>query len=135
MREPEISRLGDLEFAVLEHFWDHGRADAKAVHAALGRERGITLNTVQSTLKRLHGKGLLDRTKVSHAHVYAPALSRTDFQTLALRRVVERVSGGSAAETISAFVDLTESIDPEQLEHLERLVARRIEQRRRTGES
>lgn len=131
MHEPEISRIGDLEFAVLEHLWGHGRGDAKAVHDALGRERGITLNTVQSTLKRLHGKGLLHRTKVSHAHVYEPALSRAEFQKLALRQVIERVSGGAATETISAFVDLAEGIGTEQLEELERLVARRIEDRRR----
>jgi len=36
-----------------------GDADAKAVHSIIGTQRGITLNTIQSTLERLHDKGLL----------------------------------------------------------------------------
>src|SRR5689334_7057641 len=45
--------LGDLESAVMNHLWAGGDGDAKAVHEKLGKRLGITLNTVQSTLKRL----------------------------------------------------------------------------------
>ena len=64
--------LGALESSVLDYLWEHGGGTAKTVHAAVGRRRGITVNTVQSTLKRLYDKGLLTRKKVSHAHVYQP---------------------------------------------------------------
>jgi len=55
--------------------WHGGEGAAKAVHKGLGQARGITLNTIQSTLKRLFEKGLLSRDKVSHAHVYRPRVS------------------------------------------------------------
>jgi hypothetical protein len=48
--------LGELETAVMNHLWSGGDGEAKAVHAALGKRRGITLNTLQSTLKRLFEK-------------------------------------------------------------------------------
>lgn len=117
--------LGELESAVMEHLWGRGDADAKAVHAALGRGRGITLNTIQSTLKRLYEKGLLLRDKVSHAHVYRPAIGRDEFQRGALGEVVGALMQGEADAMISAFVHLTERAGPEQLERLERLVAAR----------
>lgn len=99
--------------------------EAKAVHDALGKRRGITLNTVQSTLKRLFEKGLLERDKVSHAHVYRPKLSREEFQTSALGELVDELMGQKAEAMLSAFVDLTEQAGPEHLERLAALVAER----------
>jgi predicted transcriptional regulator len=125
--------LGDLERAVLEHVWAVGRADAKAVHRALGRRRRITLNTIQSTLKRLFEKGLLVRDKISHAHVYAPGLSKEQFRLNALERVVERVLDGEAGAMVSAFVDLAERAGEEHLAELERLIAERRRARSRSG--
>ena len=62
--------LGALETAVMEHLWERGSGDVKTVHAAL-KARRITINTIQSTLRRLFDKQLLRRDKVSHAHVTA----------------------------------------------------------------
>lgn len=118
--------LGDLELAVLDHLWSHGREDAKAVHRSVGRGRRITLNTIQSTLKRLFEKGLLEREKISHAHVYAPRVSRAEFHRGAVQEVVDRLMGGNADAMLSAFLDVAERIGPEQLEQLERLVAERL---------
>lgn len=109
----------------MDYLWDHGAADAKLVHEALGKARGITLNTIQSTLKRLFEKGLLNREKVSHAHVYQPRLSRDAFQRAALGEIVGALMGGEAGTMVSAFVDLTERAGPEHLERLEKLVADR----------
>lgn len=117
--------LGELERSVLDHLWRVGQADAKEVHADLGRRRGITLNTIQSTLKRLYEKGLLGRAKVSHAHVYVPALSREQFERQALDRTITDLLGGRADAMIEAFVDLTERAGSEHLAKLEALVAAR----------
>lgn len=123
-------QLGELERAVLAHLWSAGRGDAKDVHAAIGRRRGITLNTIQSTLKRLYEKRLLVREKVSHAHVYVPAMDREAFERAALDRTVEQVLGGRTDAMIAAFVDLTARAGDEQLAKLEALVA---EKRREKG--
>jgi predicted transcriptional regulator len=117
--------LGELETSVLEHLWSRGEGDAKSVHAVLGKRRGITLNTIQSTLKRLFEKRLLERSKVSHAHVYRPRMPREDFQRAALEGVVQGLMHGEASSMISAFVDLAERAGPEHLAHLEKLVAER----------
>lgn len=124
--------LGDLETAVMNHLWSGGEGDAKSVHTALGKRRGITLNTIQSTLKRLFEKELLERDKVSHAHVYRPAVRREEFQRDTVGTLVAEIMGGEADAMVSAFVDLAERAGPKQFELLEKLVA---ERRRAIGRS
>jgi predicted transcriptional regulator len=127
--------LGELETAVMAHLWDGGDGEAKAVHVAVGKRRGITLNTIQSTLKRLYKKRLLDRDKVSHAHVYRPRVTRTDFHRGLLDDIVGNLFDGQAESVVSAFVDLTARAGPAHLKRLEELVAarRRASERKESG--
>ena len=117
--------LGELELAVMDWLWTQGPGDVKAVHDGIGVARGITSNTVQSTLKRLHEKGFLLREKVSHAFEYAPALSRAAFHQQVLGDVVEGLLEGQPEAVLAAFVDLTARAGPEHLARLEQMVAAR----------
>ncbi|ATB39665.1 penicillinase repressor [Cystobacter fuscus] len=109
----------------MNHLWSGGEGDAKSVHVALGKRRGITLNTIQSTLKRLFEKGLLERDKVSHAHVYKARVSREEFHRDLVGELVGGLMDGQAEAVVSAFVDVTERAGLEHLERLEALVAER----------
>ena len=117
--------LGELELAVLEELWSHGPLDTKAVHRAIGTRRGIGLNTVQSTLERLFRKQLLEREKVSHAYVYAPAVQREELMERLIEEVVETFSNGRTEPMLIAFVDLAAKVDDENLSRLEQLIAER----------
>jgi predicted transcriptional regulator len=118
----------------MAYLWSGGEGDAKTVHAALGKRRGITLNTIQSTLKRLFEKGLLGRDKVSHAHVYRAQVSREEFHRDLLGELVGDLMHGQAEAVVAAFVDLTERAGPEHLARLEALVAERRRQLGRGSE-
>src|SRR5688572_10874506 len=112
---PPLPKLGELELEVLEYLWSALDTDVSETHAAIGKRRGITLNTVGSALERLFRKGLVRRQKVSHAYRYGPALGREEF---AARRVVEAAGGVKAlmhAGLMSAFVDLV-AVDDAALE-------------------
>lgn len=118
-----LPALGELELKVLEHLWEAGEADVSETHAAIGKRRGITPNTIGSALERLFRKGLVDRRKVSHAYRYSPKLGREDF---AARRVLDAAGDmRSLSETglLSAFVDLVADVDEEALDRLEALIA------------
>jgi predicted transcriptional regulator len=133
MRPSPWGLLGELELAVLDRLWESGGADAKAVHGKLGRRRGIGLNTVQSAMKRLHEKGLLRRTKVSHAFVYEPALSREDFHREAVDEVVQALLHGEADAMVAAFTDVAERAGDDTLAQLEHLIAERRRSSREDG--
>ncbi len=113
----------------MDHVWACGCADVHAVQEHVGRSRGIRANTVQSTLKRLYHKGLLQRRKVSHAFVYEPTCSRAEWQRDTLGHVVRAVMEGETDAMLAAFVDLAERAGPDHLDRLQRLVA----ERRRDG--
>lgn len=123
--QPSVKTLGELESAVMEHLWAGADGEAKAVHRALGKARGITLNTVQSTLKRLFEKGLLARDKVSHAHVYRVRLSREEFHRGLLDHLVGDLMRRETGLLMQTFVDLTERAGPDHLAELEAAIARR----------
>ncbi|MFW6027391.1 MAG: BlaI/MecI/CopY family transcriptional regulator [bacterium] len=124
MSQPELN-LGDLEIATLEELWAAGELDARAVHARLGKARGISLSTVQSTLERLHRKGLLTRDKISHAYVYAAAVTRDQLMARLVDAALSRFQGGRAEGLLAAFADYAAAADARTLEELERLIAER----------
>ena len=124
LSQPAI--LGELESEVMACFWDGGESSVKAIDRKVGKPRGVTLNTIQSTVKRLFEKGLLERRKVSHAYLYRPALTRTQFQAHVLTEVVGLIADGRTEGVLSAFVEMTESAGREQLELLEEMVSRRL---------
>ncbi|MEA3274255.1 MAG: BlaI/MecI/CopY family transcriptional regulator [Pseudomonadota bacterium] len=117
--------LGSLELAVLEELWAQGALDAKTMHRGVGKRRGISLNTVQSTLERLFRKGLLLREKVSHAFLYTPAIQREELMGQLIGEVVETLSDGRQEPMLAAFVDLAAKVDEDNLARLERLIAER----------
>lgn len=126
--QSQLPRLGGLELAVLEHLWTEADADVHQTHAAVGKRRGISPNTVGSALERLHKKGLLLREKVSHAYRYRAALDREAFRA---RRVVEAAGGLRAlgkSGLLAAFVDMVADSDEGALLELERLIRAKREE-------
>lgn len=114
--------LGALESAVLAWMWQHGNGATRELHGSVGAQRGITLSTIQSTVERLHRKGLLRRERVGHAYRYAPSLSRAEFRARALERFTEDLEGPDASGVLAAFVDLVARARGRRLDELARLV-------------
>lgn len=114
--------LGELEMAALDHLWAAREGDVKSVHIAVGVDRRISQNTVQSALERLFRKGLLSREKVSHAYLYRPAITRSELLARYIGEAIDSISDGSDDRLLAAFVDLVERTDEETLDRLERAI-------------
>jgi predicted transcriptional regulator len=117
--------IGDLELAVLEYLWVNQEADVVETHAALGKKRGISANTVGSALERLCRKGLLSRAKLSNAYRYRPSIDREGFRA---RRLVEAAGGVRALSErglLAAFVEIVADSDRAALGELERLIEKK----------
>ena len=63
--------LGELETAVMSYLWDGGDGDAKAVHVALGKRRGITLKHVLTTEPAEASVGNGRKTRWSYEKMWA----------------------------------------------------------------
>lgn len=121
---PSMPVLGHLEVAVMERLWTEPEWTAKDLHELMGKDRGISLNTVQSTLERLYRKELVERRKCGHAYRYSPRVRREELIAAYMQDVLGRF-GGDPAASIAAFVDAAEDIDAATLESLEAALDRR----------
>lgn len=117
--------LGPLELAVLEHLWTVGVADVSRVHVTLGRARDVGLNTIGSTLQRLHRKGLVRRSKVARAYHYRCAMTRGAFFAQRMLAVVGGAHALSDSALLVSLVDAIAAADPSVLDRLSSLIAAR----------
>lgn len=124
MTQPDLA-LGPLEIAVMERLWRNGQADARGLHAQFERTRGVSLSTIQSTLERLYRKGVLARTKVSHAYIYEPAMSEDAVMARMVDTALRPFRSGKARGLLAAFNELADTVDDATLDELERLIADR----------
>jgi predicted transcriptional regulator len=122
-------RLGALETSVLNQLWEHRELDAKQVHERLSREREIALSTVQTTIERLCKKGLVDRTKVSHAFRYRPVVERETVLQRFVGAMINQLGKDWTRPALSNFLDMAAEMDDAALDELEQLIQQRKAQR------
>ena len=78
-----------------------------------------------SALELLHRKGLVSRSKLSHAYRYQPGISEDEF---AARRIMDAAGGTrtlAKAGLLAAFVDLVADEDEDSLDLLKALIAQK----------
>ena len=114
--------LGSLELEVLQHLWTSGAMEVRAMHLAIGKVREVHANTVQSALERLYRKGLLRRSKQSHAYFYEAKVSREQLAARLVQEALGRVGGAEPSTVLAAFVDLATTEDPGLLDRLEQAI-------------
>jgi predicted transcriptional regulator len=115
-------QLGELEKLVLQYLWSHKEADAKSVHNSLAEVRDNSLNTIQSTLERLHKKKLLCRSKQGHAYIYRSKVDRNSLMaTLIMDITADFVEEGENS-LIAAFSSTSTNFNDTQLDELEQLI-------------
>ena len=118
-------RLGELEKLVLNYLWQERLADPKKVHAYFEKNRGGSLNTIQSTLDRLFKKGLLKRTKGGHSFSYFPAVERKDLIGSLITDITQELAKHDSEAVLEAFVDVSTQLDAKSLQRLEELIVAR----------
>jgi len=96
--------LGERELAVLGVLWRASPLTAQQVLEDLPG-RGVSLSTIQSTLERLHRKGVLERRKEVRAFVYAPRVERQDLVSSLLHDIADDIAGGDLATMLSGFME------------------------------
>jgi BlaI family transcriptional regulator, penicillinase repressor len=113
--------LSPLEHEVMAIVWTRGSATAAHVREALGRP--LTNATVRTLLRRLETKGYVRHAIDGRSFVYEPKVAETQAGTGAVRRIVQRFFGGSAARLVAGLVD-EGLIAPEEVRALSRRLAR-----------
>jgi predicted transcriptional regulator len=132
-REVASLALGKLERQVLDEAWRRGELSVRDAYATFDEK--IAYTTLMTTLDRLYKKKLLDRRKDGRAFLYAPALSRDEFEHGIREDVIDGLLGHGAESVepvLACIVDTVSERDRELLDELERLIEqKRLELTRR----
>lgn len=111
------------ELEILKVLWERGPGSVRLVHQQLQqREPDLAYNTVQTMLRLMETKGLVEHTLDGRTFVYAARHSRDDTTQHFLARVLERVFDGAAAQLVLSLLR-TERVSAEELERMGTLIA------------
>ena len=114
--------LSPLEHDVMTVIWRRGPSTAEDIAGALRRR--LKNATVRTLLRRMEAKGYLRHAKRGRAFVYEGCLGPDQAASGAVRRIIDRFCGGSAATLLVGLLDHG-VIDRRELRALEK----RLDQR------
>lgn len=121
--------LGELERQILGHLWERGEVSVRQVHSAFGDRAAYT--TVMTTLDRLYKKGLLRRHKEGRAFIYAPQMSREEFERVVAKDMIDGLLGRNAEPVLAYIVESVSERNRALLDELDRLVKQKRDELKR----
>jgi predicted transcriptional regulator len=110
------------ELEILKVLWEHGPSSVRHVHRHLLRFEELAYNTVQTLLRIMEDKGLVQHHVEGRTFVYTPHYSRDE----SALRFLDRVFDGAADQLVLSLLR-SERVAPEELERMQAM----IEQARR----
>lgn len=107
------------ELEILKVLWELGSASVRQVYERMCPNGELAFNTVQTLLRIMDDKGLVKHRARGRTFIYTPQHSR-DQET---SRFLDRVFDGALDQFVVSLLR-TKNLDPEELEELEKIVAR-----------
>jgi len=120
--QARLKNLGEVEQAVMDYIWSHGRVTAESCREALTASRPMKDSTIRTVLRRLEEKGYLTHEVEGRTFIYRASDARQNVAVRAVKGIIDRFCGGSAEELVLGMVD-NAVLDRKQLEHLARKIA------------
>jgi predicted transcriptional regulator len=116
-----IDKLPPRERELFEALYSMKRATAAELQSAL--ENAPSNSAVRVMLRRLEAKGFVAHREEYGRFIYSPAVPEKRIRQSALRRFVETYFGGSPVDAAAALIGMSEKVDAEELQELERMIA------------
>jgi predicted transcriptional regulator len=105
------------ELEILKVLWEQGPCSVRAVHRHLARSEDLAYNTVQTLLRIMEDKGLVEHQVEGRTFIYLPRFSREDSAV----RFLDRVFDGAAAQLVLSLLR-AERIPPDELDRMQAMI-------------
>ena len=115
-----IDSLPRREREIFEILCSAGEATAADVRRAMADPPSHS--AVRTMLTRLEAKGLVKHRTVDQAYVYKSVPQPSKVRESALKNLVRTFFDGSAASAATALLGLTKTLDPKELDALQRAI-------------
>jgi predicted transcriptional regulator len=130
---PKDRLLTEVELQIMTAVWDFsppiGACTIREIHAALSEKREVAYTSVATIVKILEQKKFLTSKRAEKAHLYAPAISRADYEATTLRHVTREVFRGDSSSMVSRLLDEGE-LSAGELESIRALLDERLGKRK-----
>ncbi|MBC7887047.1 MAG: BlaI/MecI/CopY family transcriptional regulator [Ferruginibacter sp.] len=90
----------ESELEILQVLWMKNSATVREVHEELLKRKDAGYTTTLKLMQIMFEKGLVMRDSSSKTHIYQPAVSRENTQTLFLNRMIDSLFSGSSAQLV-----------------------------------
>jgi predicted transcriptional regulator len=107
------------ELEILKVLWEMGPSSVRAVHRQLAKNEDLAYNTVQTLMRIMEEKGLVDHHVEGRTFVYSPRFSRDE----SAARFLDRVFDGAADQLVMSLLRI-ERIAPEELDRMQTMIAK-----------
>jgi BlaI family transcriptional regulator, penicillinase repressor len=105
------------ELEILGILWSRGEATVREVADVMRANEDIAQNTVQTFLRVMEEKGLVEHTNRGRAFVYRPTYGRER----SVRGFLDRVFGGAADQMVMSLLR-AKKLSDQELDAIERLL-------------
>jgi BlaI family transcriptional regulator, penicillinase repressor len=118
------TKLGRMQFRIMQVLWDRGRASAREITEALNASEPVAHSTVQTLLRQLEAKGAVSHEAEDRTFVFTPLLREDKVKRTAARELLDRVFGGNVGSLVAHLLK-QERLTREELDELHRLIDQR----------
>lgn len=116
-----LEKLPPRERQIVDLLYAEGECTVAEIRGKMTDE--ISASAVRAMLTRLESKGFVSRHQADRGFVFAPVLGATSAKQSALGHIVKVFFNGSTAGAASALLGMSESLDDDELDELERQIA------------
>jgi predicted transcriptional regulator len=117
-----LNKLPPRERQIVDLLFEQGEMAVSELCAALPDR--LSGSAVRAMLKRLEDKGFVRRTESERGFLFTPTMSDAAASKTALSSVVKTFFNGSAAGAATALLGMSDSLDGNELDELEAMIAR-----------
>lgn len=125
MHESRLTFLGDLERAIMEVVWVHGKVTVREVVDRLSSSRAPAYTTVMTVMNRLVEKHILQRKPDGQSFRYAAVQSKTQYVASCSRDVVNTFVRCYGDVALAQFIDVLDDVDPKKIAALKQSLRRK----------
>ena len=117
-----LSKLPPRERQIVDLLYERGALAVADICDALPDQ--LSGSAVRAMLKRLEDKGFVQRSESERGYLYSPSVADSVAKKSALTDIVKTFFNGSPASAASALLGMSDTIDKNELDALEAMIAR-----------
>ena len=109
----EQKMLTEVELELMNILWKLGEASVADLIEELPHDRKLAYTSVSTIIRILEQKEILNSRKEGRGHIYSPLVLKSDYESKALKHVVDKVFEGTPLLLVKKLLNSTKLSESE----------------------